>query len=76
MHVALKLQDQGLKALKTALKGRKRRSKKKKVLPLSPRDSNVQGRAIFYDPASVARAKERIRDVEKQAIAEKAAKAD
>jgi hypothetical protein len=76
MHVALELKDQELEGLKTALESKKRRSKKKKVLPLSPQDPNVQGGAIFWDPASVARAKERMKDMEKQAIADDAAKAD
>jgi hypothetical protein len=43
-------------------------------LPLSPRDPNVQGGAIFWDPASKARADRRMRDAEKQEIAEEAAK--
>jgi hypothetical protein len=76
MHVALELKDQELEGLKTALGSKKRRSKKKKVLPLSLRDPNVQGGAIFWDPASKARADRRMRDAEKQEIAEAAAKAD
>ncbi|KAF1922328.1 uncharacterized protein M421DRAFT_10656 [Didymella exigua CBS 183.55] len=32
--------------------------------------------AIFWDPSSVARAKTRMKDIEKQAIADDAAKAD
>ena len=75
MHVALELKDQELEGLKTALESKKKRQKKKKVLPLSPRDPNVQGGAIFWDPASKARADRRIRDTEKQEIAEAAAKA-
>jgi hypothetical protein len=76
MHVALELKDQELQGLKTALESKKKRSKKKKVLPLSPRDPNVQGGAIFWDPASKARADRRMRNAEKQEIAEAAAKAD
>ena len=45
-------------------------------MPLSPRDPNVQGGAIFWDPASKARADRRMRDAEKQAIADKAVKVD
>ena len=75
MHVALELKNQELQGLKTALESKKRRSKKKKVLPLSPRDPNVQGGSIFWDPASKARADRRMRDAEKQEIAEAAAKA-
>ena len=41
MHVALELKDQELEGLKTALESKKRRSKKKKLLPLSPQDPNV-----------------------------------
>jgi hypothetical protein len=76
MHVALELKDQELQGLKTALESKKKRQKKKKVLPLSPRDPNIQGGAIFWDPSSVARAKTRMKDMEKQAIADDAAKAD
>jgi hypothetical protein len=76
MHVALELKDQELQGLKTALESKKKRQKKKKVLPLSPRDPNVQGGAIFWDPSSVARAKTRMKDIEKQAIADDTAKAD
>ena len=76
MHVALELKNQELQGLKTALESKKRRSKKKKVLPLSPRDPNVQGGSIFWDPASKARADRRMRDAEKQEIAEAAAKAN
>ena len=43
---------------------------------LSPRDPNVQGGSIFWDPASKARADQRMRDAEKQEIAEAAAKAN
>jgi hypothetical protein len=57
--------------LKTALK-----SKKKRVLPLSPRDPNIQGGAVFWDPASKARADQRMRDAEMQEMREVAAKAD
>jgi hypothetical protein len=74
MYVALELKDQELQGLKRALKSKKKRQKKKKVLPLSPRDPNVQGGAIFWDPASKARADRRIKDAEKQAIADEAAK--
>jgi hypothetical protein len=74
MHVALELKNQELQGLKTALESKKKRSKKKKVLPLSPRDPNVQGGAIFWDPASKARADQRMRDAEKQEIADEAAK--
>lgn len=45
------------------------------AVPLSPRDPNVQGGSIFWDPASKARADRRMRDAEKQEIAEAAAKA-
>jgi hypothetical protein len=76
MHVALELKNQELQGLERALKSKKKRQKKKKVLPLSPRDSNVQGGAIFWDPASKARADRRMRDAEKQAIADEAVKAD
>jgi hypothetical protein len=76
IHVALELKDQELQGLKTALESKKKRSKKKKVLPLSPRDPNVQGGAIFWDPASKARADQRMKDAEKQGIAAAAAKAD
>ena len=76
MHVALELKNQELKGLKKALESKKKRQKKKKVLPLSPRDPNVQGGAIFWDPASVARAKERMKAQEKEEIAAAAAKAD
>jgi len=76
IHVALELKDQELESLKRAVESKKKRSKKKKVLPLSPRDPNVQGGSIFWDPYSVARAKTRMRDEEKQAIADEAAKAD
>jgi hypothetical protein len=75
MHVALELKDQELQGLKTALESKKKRQKKKKVLLLSPRDPNVQGGSIFWDPASKARADRRMRDAEKQEIAEAAAKA-
>jgi hypothetical protein len=74
MHVALELKDQELQGLKTALKSKKKRQKKKRVLPLSLRDPNVQGGSVFWDPASVARARERMRDAEAQAIADEAAK--
>jgi actin-related protein len=74
MHVALELKDQELQGLKTALESKKKRSKKKKVLPLSPRDPNVQGGALFWDPASKARADRRMRDAERQEIAEEVAK--
>jgi hypothetical protein len=47
MHVVLELKDQELQGLKTALESKEKRSKKKKVLPLSPQDPNVQGGAIF-----------------------------
>jgi hypothetical protein len=76
MHVALELKYQQLQGPKTALESKKKRQKKKKVLSLSPRDPNVQGGAIFWDPASKARADRRMRDAEKQAIADEAAKAD
>ena len=76
MHVALELKDQELQGLKTTLESKKKRQKKKKVLPLSPRDPNVQGGAIFWDPASKARADRRMRDAEKQEVAEAAAKAN
>jgi hypothetical protein len=76
MHVALELKDQELQGLKTALESKKKRQKKKKVLPLSPRDPNIQGGAIFWDPSSVARAKTRMKDMEKQAIADDAVKAN
>jgi hypothetical protein len=76
MHVALELKELELEGLKTALENKKKRQKKKKVLPLSPRDPNIQGGAIFWDPASKARADRRMRDAEKQAIADKAVKAD
>jgi hypothetical protein len=75
MHVALELKSQELESLKRALKSKKKRQKKKKVLTLSPRDPNVQGGSIFWDPASKARADRRMRDAEKQEIAEAAAKA-
>jgi hypothetical protein len=74
MHVALELKDQELQGLKTALESKKKRQKKKRVLPLSLRDPNIQGGAIFWDPASKARADRRMRDAEKQEIAEEAAK--
>lgn len=45
-------------------------------MPLSTRDPNVQGGAIFWDPASKGRADQRIRDAEKQEIAAAAAKSD
>ena len=76
MHVALELKNQELQGLKRAIKSKKKRQKKKKVLPLSLRDPNVQGGAIFWDPASKARADWRMRDTEKQKIAEAAAKAN
>jgi hypothetical protein len=76
MHVALELKDQELRGLKTALGSKKKRSKKKKLPLLSPRDPNVQGGAIFWDPASKARANRRMKDAEKQEIAEAAANAD
>jgi hypothetical protein len=76
MHVALELKDQEFQGLKTALKSKKKRQKKKRVLPLSPRDPNVQGGAVFWDPASKARADQRMRDAETQEIKEAAAKAD
>jgi hypothetical protein len=76
MHVALELKDQELQGLKTALESKKKRQKKKKVLLLSPRDPNVQGGAIFWDPSSIARAKTRMKDMEKQAIADNAVKAN
>jgi hypothetical protein len=76
MHVALELKNQELQDLKRALKSKKKRQKKKKVLLLSPQDPNVQGGAIFWDPASKARADQRMRDDEAQEPANKAAKAD
>jgi hypothetical protein len=76
MHVALELKNQELQGLKSAIRSKKKRQKKKKVLPLSPRDPNVQGGAIFWDPASKARADRRMRGAEKQKIAEAAAKAN
>ena len=45
-------------------------------MPLSPRDPNVQGGAIFWDPAPKARADQRMKDAEKQGIATAAAKAN
>ena len=76
MHVALELKDQELQGLKTALESKKKRQKKKRVLLLSPRDPNIQGGAVFWDPASKARADQRMRDAEMQEIREVAAKAD
>jgi hypothetical protein len=76
MHVALELKYQQLQGLKTVLESKKKRQMKKKVLPLLPQDPNVQDGAIFWDPASKARADRRMRDAEKQAIADEAAKAD
>ena len=76
MHVALELKDQELQGLKTALESKKKRQKKKRVLLLSPRDPNIQGGAVFWDPASNARADQRMRDAEMQEIREVAAKAD
>jgi hypothetical protein len=76
MHVAYELKDQEFQDLKRALQSKKKRQKKKKVLPLSPRDPNVQGEAIFWDPASKARADRSMRDAKKQEIAEAAVKAD
>jgi hypothetical protein len=76
MHVALELKDRKPQGLKTALESKKKRSKKKRVLPLSSRDPNVQGGAILWDPASRARADQRMNDAKKQGIAAAAAKAD
>jgi hypothetical protein len=76
MHVALELKDQELQSLKTAIKSKKKRQKKKRVLPLSPRDPNVQGGAVFWDPASKARADQRMKDEEMQKMEAAAAKAD
>jgi hypothetical protein len=76
LHVQNELKDHRIADLEQAIQAKKKRSKKKKVLPLSPRDPNVQGGAVFYDPLSKARADRRMRDAEKQEIAEEAAKAD
>ncbi|KAF2633127.1 hypothetical protein BU25DRAFT_417646 [Macroventuria anomochaeta] len=66
--------------LEQAIQAKKKRSKKKKVLPLSPRDPNVQGGAIFYDPLSKARAVTGLwccsEDAEKKELEEEAARAD
>jgi hypothetical protein len=75
LHVQVELQNHRITDLEQVIQAKKKRSKKK-VLPLSPRDPNVQGGAIFYDPLSKARADQRMRDTEKQEIAEEAAKAD
>jgi hypothetical protein len=76
LHVQVELQNHRITDLEQAIQAKKKRSKTKKVLPLSPRDPNVQGGVIFYDPLSKARADQRMRDTEKQEIAEEAAKAD
>jgi hypothetical protein len=76
MHVAYELKDQELQGLKTALGSKKRRSKNNKVLPLSPRDPNVQCGAIFWDPASKARADRRMKDAEKAELSAAAVKVD
>jgi hypothetical protein len=76
LHVQNELKDHRIADLEQAIQAKKKRSKKKKVLQLSPRDPNVQGGAVFYDPLSKARADRRMRDAEKQEIAEEAAKAD
>jgi hypothetical protein len=76
LHVQVELQNHRITDLEQAIQAKKKRSKKKKVLPLSPRDPNVQGGAIFYDPLSKARADQRMKDAEKKELEEEAVRAD
>jgi hypothetical protein len=74
MHVFVELKDHENQGFKDALETKKRRKKKKQVLPLSPRDPNVQGGAVFFDAGAVSRANQRLKDEERKKVEEEAAK--
>lgn len=69
-----KLTQHEIQGLKEAVAAKKRKSRKKKVLPLSPTDPNLQGGAIFWSPLSKARADQRLAAVQQQQLEEEAAK--
>jgi hypothetical protein len=73
-HVLNELKDHQIQGFKDAAEAKKRRNKKKKVLPLSPRDPNVQGGATFFDSGAIARANHRMRVKEKEDLEAEAAK--
>jgi hypothetical protein len=73
-YMLYELTEHHVQASKDAVEAKKRRHKKKKVLPLSPRDPNIQGGAIFFDAAAIARANQRLKVREKEAIEAEAAK--
>ena len=73
-HVLNELKDHQIQGFKDAAEAKKRRNKKRKVLPLSPRDPNVQGGATFFDSSAVARANHRMRVKEKEDVEAEAAK--
>jgi hypothetical protein len=73
-HVLNELKDHQIQGFKDAAEAKKRRNKKKKVLPLSPRDPNVQGGATFFDSSAVARANHCMRVKEKEHLEAEAAK--
>ena len=74
LHLLNELTQHEIHGLKEAVAAKKRKSKKKKVLPLSPNDPNLQGGAIFWSPSSKARADQRLAAVQQQQLEEEAAK--
>jgi hypothetical protein len=74
LHLLNELTQHEIQGLKEAVAAKKRKSKKKKVLPLSPTNPNLQGGAIFWSPSSKAQADQRLAAVQQQQLEEEAAK--
>lgn len=74
LHVQLELEKHKNAGLEEALAANKRKRKKKKVLPLSPSDPNLQGGAILYSPHAKQRADQQLVAQEHQKLEEEAAK--
>jgi hypothetical protein len=74
LHVLNELTQHEIQGLREAMAAKKRKNKKKKVLPLIADDLNLQGGATCWSPESKARADQRMAAIEQQQLEEEAAK--
>jgi hypothetical protein len=74
LHVLNELTQHEIQGLREAMAAKKRKNKKKKVLPLIADDLNLQGGATWWSPESKARADQRMAAIEQQQLEEEAAK--
>ena len=74
LHVQLELEKHKNVGLEEALAANERKRKKKKVLPLSPSDPNLQSGAILYSPRAKQRADQRLVAQEHQKLEKEATK--